>query len=138
MDGIRFDNLALRVLPIDPIEENYTRSVPGACFSRVRDEKRDMFSDKTSFRFKVKPTPVKNPRVVAYSGEALKLIDVSEEAMKVNRNFNERLFHFLENSQDEKALAQVFGGNVLLPGMEPAAHCKSVIGRKSISKRDLG
>jgi hypothetical protein len=35
MEGIRFDNLALRVLPIDPVEENYVRSVSGACFSKV-------------------------------------------------------------------------------------------------------
>jgi serine/tyrosine/threonine adenylyltransferase len=35
MDGIKFDNLALRVLPIDPVKENYVRSVAGACFSRV-------------------------------------------------------------------------------------------------------
>jgi hypothetical protein len=35
MEGIRFDNLALRTLPIDPVEENYVRSVSGACFSRV-------------------------------------------------------------------------------------------------------
>ena len=35
MEGIKFDNLALRTLPIDPIEENYVRSVSGACFSKV-------------------------------------------------------------------------------------------------------
>jgi hypothetical protein len=35
MEGIKFDNLALRTLPIDPVEENYTRSVSGACFSKV-------------------------------------------------------------------------------------------------------
>ena len=65
MEEIRFDNLALRVLPMDPVEENYVRTVSGACFSRV------------------KPTPVKNPQLVAFSADALKLIDVSEEAMKV-------------------------------------------------------
>ena len=26
--------------------------------------------------------------------------------------------------KDERQLAQVFSGNVLLPGMDPAAHCK--------------
>lgn len=35
MDQIKFDNLALRTLPIDPVEENYVRSVSGACFSKV-------------------------------------------------------------------------------------------------------
>ncbi|CAF1531795.1 unnamed protein product [Adineta ricciae] len=88
MEGIKFDNLALRTLPIDPVEANYVRSVSGACFS------------------KVKPTPVKNPKLVAYSADALKLIDVGEDALK-----------------EEKQLAQVFSGNVLLPGMDPAAHC---------------
>jgi hypothetical protein len=36
MEDIKFDNLALRTLPIDPVEENYTRSVAGACFSKVK------------------------------------------------------------------------------------------------------
>ncbi|CAF1151995.1 unnamed protein product [Rotaria sordida] len=88
MEGIKFDNLALRVLPIDQVQENYVRTVSGACFS------------------KVKPTPVKNPKLVAYSSDALKLIDIDEEATK-----------------DERQLAQVFSGNVLLQGMDPAAHC---------------
>jgi len=35
MDDLKFDNLALRTLPIDPVEDNYVRSVSGACFSRV-------------------------------------------------------------------------------------------------------
>ncbi|CAF4380887.1 unnamed protein product, partial [Rotaria sordida] len=55
----------------------------------------------------VKPTPVKNPKLVAYSSDALKLIDIDEEATK-----------------HERQLAQVFSGNVLLQGMDPAAHCK--------------
>jgi len=88
MEGIQFDNLALRVLPIDPVEENYTRSVSGACFS------------------KIKPTSVKKPQLVAYSADALRLLDIDEAATK-----------------NEKQLAEVFSGNVLLPGMEPAAHC---------------
>ncbi len=35
MEGIQFDNLALRTLPIDSVEENYVRNVSGACFSKV-------------------------------------------------------------------------------------------------------
>jgi hypothetical protein len=35
MEKIKFDNLALKTLPIDPVEENYVRSVSGACFSKV-------------------------------------------------------------------------------------------------------
>ena len=91
MEKIRFDNLALRVLPLDPVDENYVRTVSGACFSRVQ------------------PTPVKNPRLVVCSSDALKLIDIDE------------------NLQDEKQLAKVFSGNVLLPGMDPAAHCETKI-----------
>ncbi|CAF4167838.1 unnamed protein product, partial [Rotaria magnacalcarata] len=64
MEGMKFDNLALRVLPIDPIEENYVRTVSGACFS------------------KVKPTPVKSPKLVASSMDALRLIDIDEEVAK--------------------------------------------------------
>ncbi|CAF3069804.1 unnamed protein product [Rotaria socialis] len=88
MEGIKFDNLALRVLPIDPIEENYVRTVSGACFS------------------KVKPTPVKSPKLVVSSMDALRLIDIDEEVAK-----------------NERQLAEIFSGNVLLPGMDPAAHC---------------
>lgn len=54
----------------------------------------------------IKPTPVKNPKLVACSSDALKLIGVDEEA-----------------AQNEAQLAKVFSGNVLLPGMDPAAHC---------------
>jgi hypothetical protein len=35
MKELKFDNLALKTLPIDPVEENYVRSVSGACFSKV-------------------------------------------------------------------------------------------------------
>ncbi|CAF4074933.1 unnamed protein product [Rotaria magnacalcarata] len=87
MEGMKFDNLALRVLPIDPIEENYVRTVSGACFS------------------KVKPTPVKSPKLVASSMDALRLIDIDEEVAK-----------------NDRQLAGIFSGNVLLPGMDPAAH----------------
>ncbi|CAF1394016.1 unnamed protein product, partial [Didymodactylos carnosus] len=83
--NIKFDNLALKTLPIDPVEENYTRTVSNACFSRV------------------KPTPVKNPKLVACSSDALRLIGI--------------------NNQNERELAEIFSGNRLLPGSEPAAHC---------------
>ncbi|CAF2391635.1 unnamed protein product [Rotaria sp. Silwood2] len=88
MEGIKFDNLALRTLPIDSVQENYVRTVSGACFS------------------KVKPTRVKNPKLVAYSSDALRLIDIDEET-----------------ANNERQLAEIFSGNVLLPGMDPAAHC---------------
>ena len=34
-ETLKFDNMTLRSLPIDPIEENYVREVRNACFSRV-------------------------------------------------------------------------------------------------------
>ena len=35
LETLNFDNLALKTLPIDTIEENYVREVRNACFSRV-------------------------------------------------------------------------------------------------------
>ena len=34
-ETLKFDNLALRTLPIDDVTQNYTREVKNACFSRV-------------------------------------------------------------------------------------------------------
>lgn len=34
-ETLKFDNRTLRVLPIDPITENYVREVKDACFSKV-------------------------------------------------------------------------------------------------------
>merc|ERR1719374_297896 len=61
LESLKFDNLALRTLPIDPQTEVYPRQVPGACFSRVT------------------PTPVDNPQLVAFSSSALELIDVHSQ-----------------------------------------------------------
>ena len=60
LETLNFDNLAQRVLPIEPEEDNFVRQVSGACFS------------------KVKPTPVAKPQTVAYSVPALGLIDLPE------------------------------------------------------------
>ncbi|KAL5010089.1 hypothetical protein ScPMuIL_012394 [Solemya velum] len=59
--NLKFDNLALRVLPVDSETENYVRQVTGSCFSRVF------------------PTPVESPAVVCYSESALGLIDLTGE-----------------------------------------------------------
>lgn len=56
LGALRFDNRALRSLPLDASEENVPRQVPGACFSRVR------------------PSPVQSPRLVAMSLPALALL----------------------------------------------------------------
>uniref|UniRef100_A0A672UY29 Selenoprotein O n=1 Tax=Strigops habroptila TaxID=2489341 RepID=A0A672UY29_STRHB len=62
LGALRFDNLALRSLPVDASEAGGPRAVPGACFSRVR------------------PTPVQNPRLVAMSLPALALLGLEEPA----------------------------------------------------------
>jgi len=56
----RFDNLVLRALPVED-GDNRPRPVSGACFSRAA------------------PTPLSNPRVVAVSADALRLLDLDPE-----------------------------------------------------------
>ena len=56
-----FTNRAWRELPLDPNEENRTRQVFGACFTRVR------------------PTPVKAPRTLAVAREVAELLDFTPE-----------------------------------------------------------
>uniref|UniRef100_A0A2L2Y9J1 Selenoprotein O n=1 Tax=Parasteatoda tepidariorum TaxID=114398 RepID=A0A2L2Y9J1_PARTP len=87
LESLKFDNLALKKLPIDNEDKNYVRTVRGACFS------------------KVKPTPVKNPKLVALSKAALQLLDLSDTEI------------------ERKDLVEYFSGNKLLPESEPASHC---------------
>lgn len=90
LSALRFDNLALRSLPVDPSEDGAPRAVPGACFARVR------------------PTPLRNPRLVAASLPALALLGLEAGGLEAER---------------EAEAALYFSGNRLLPGSEPAAHC---------------
>lgn len=87
LNEINFDNSALRCLPIDPIIENRVRQVSGACFSRVS------------------PTPVKNPKLVSYSQEALNLLDIAPAETETQQ------------------FVDAFSGNTVLKGSDPAAHC---------------
>lgn len=64
LERLKFDNLALRVLPIDKQKENFLRDVVGACFSRVR------------------PTPVENPRLVVVSRPAVALLGLTESEVE--------------------------------------------------------
>ena len=64
LETLNFDNLALRVLPIDTESENFVRQVRDACFSRVS------------------PTPVKNPEVVAFAEPAMKLLDLDRSQLE--------------------------------------------------------
>jgi hypothetical protein len=58
LEQLDFDNLTLRVLPLDPVEDGPIRQVEGACFSRVN------------------PTRLSNPQLVLASPEALALLDI--------------------------------------------------------------
>ena len=83
--NLNFDNRFVRALPADPREENRPRQVHGALHTRVR------------------PTPVKAPRLVAYSREMAGRLGISEAEVR------------------DAQFAQVFAGNALLPGMDPYA-----------------
>mmetsp|Transcript_59344 Transcript_59344/g.190940 ORF Transcript_59344/g.190940 Transcript_59344/m.190940 type:complete len:648 (+) Transcript_59344:56-1999(+) len=88
--SLRFDNSVLARLPVDPEGRNFVReSVPGACWSRVR------------------PTPLRNPRLVVHSPGALELLGLAEA----------------ELAGKEEELAVYLGGCEVLPGADPAAHC---------------
>ncbi|MDE0176972.1 MAG: protein adenylyltransferase SelO family protein, partial [Gammaproteobacteria bacterium] len=84
---LNFDNRFALALPADPESDNFRRQVASACYSRVM------------------PTPVSEPRLVAWSPEAAALLDLPSEV-------------------DESDLfAEVFGGNRLIEGMDPIATC---------------
>jgi uncharacterized protein YdiU (UPF0061 family) len=87
LDDLRFDNRFTNELPADPEPSNHRRQVGGACYSRVR------------------PTPVAEPRLLAYSSEVLADLGMSPEVV------------------DDPRFAQVFGGNLLLEGMDAHAMC---------------
>ncbi|XP_059510599.1 selenoprotein O1 isoform X2 [Stegostoma tigrinum] len=89
LGSLPFDNLALRSLPLDPSQESGSRQVPAACFSRVR------------------PAPLHQPQLVAYSLPALQLLELQQDELQ----------------SSELELAEYFSGNRELPGTEPAAHC---------------
>jgi uncharacterized protein YdiU (UPF0061 family) len=63
LESLRFDNVAVRSLPVDPVEDNYIRAVKNACWS------------------KVEPQPVTAPRLVSYSTPCLALLDVTPDQM---------------------------------------------------------
>ena len=87
MKNLQFDNRFVRELPADPETGRQVRQVHGACYSRVE------------------PTPVRAPKLLAWSAEVAELLGFNEADMLDPR------------------FAEVFGGNALLPGMEPYAAC---------------
>jgi uncharacterized protein YdiU (UPF0061 family) len=85
MDNLRFDNRFVHELPGDPDPESWPRQVFGALHSSVE------------------ATPVRAPRLVAYSPEVAALVGIPPETVA------------------SPQFAAVFGGNALVPGMEPYA-----------------
>jgi uncharacterized protein YdiU (UPF0061 family) len=85
--SLRFDNSFVRELPGEAETLRAVRGVRGACFSPIA------------------PVPVSAPRVVAWSPEVARSLDLSEAACASD------------------AFLQVFAGNALLAGMEPYAAC---------------
>jgi uncharacterized protein YdiU (UPF0061 family) len=83
--ALRFDNSLVRDLPCDPNNDPAPRQVSGALYSSVQ------------------PTPVSDPRLIAWSPEVVELLGIDPQLL-----------------QDAR-FAQVFGGNALLPGMQPYA-----------------
>ena len=88
--ALRFDNQFVRQLPSDGIAENVRRQVRNACYSRV------------------KPTPVRAPRLVAFSREVAELIGLDPAAIA-------------DDASGGNTFAQVFAGNTLVDGMDPHA-----------------
>ncbi len=87
MRNLQFDNRFVRELPADPETGRQVRQVHGACYSRVE------------------PTPVRAPKLLAWSAEVADLLGLDESDIR------------------DPGFAEVFGGNALLPGMEPYAAC---------------
>jgi uncharacterized protein YdiU (UPF0061 family) len=85
MHNLTFDNTFVRHLPADPESGPRRRQVHGALYSRVE------------------PTPVAQPRLVAYSREVAALLGIDEPDIAAP--------HF----------AEVFAGNAIIDGMEPYA-----------------
>lgn len=85
--SLRFDNRLVRAMPADPEPGNFPRQVSGALYSRV------------------KPRPVRAPRLIAYAVEVAELLGLSEADCR------------------SPAFVRVMAGNALLDGMEPHATC---------------
>ncbi len=87
LDDLRFDNSFIDSLPADPEERNIRRQVSGAAYSRVA------------------PTPVVQPRLLAWSPELGEVLGITEADAR------------------SPEFAEVFAGNRLLPGMQTYAAC---------------
>ncbi len=84
---LTFDNRFTCELPADPESDNYRRQVKNACYSRVN------------------PTPVSNPKLVAYAQEVAEFLNLTQEDC------------------ESDLFTKVFAGNHVLEGMHPFAMC---------------
>ena len=85
MQSLRFDNRFVRELPADPETGPRQRQVHRALYSRVD------------------PTPVAQPRLIAYSPEVAALLGIDSKEI------------------ESAEFAEVFGGNAVIEGMQPYA-----------------
>jgi uncharacterized protein YdiU (UPF0061 family) len=85
---LSFDNSFAREMPLDPIRDLRARKVRGAMYSLAN------------------PTPVANPRMLAWSSEVAELLGIGSDPL----------------SEEESARwARVLSGNEMLEGMQPIA-----------------
>jgi uncharacterized protein YdiU (UPF0061 family) len=84
-DGIRLDDSFVRTLPADPSDVKRSRPVRNACFSFVN------------------PTPVKNPKLLAWSDEVGEILGIGRP------------------QGDQDSTVEILAGNQLVPGMRPYA-----------------
>ena len=82
---VQFDNTFVRDLPADSVLENAPRQVRHAAYTRVE------------------PTPVRSPRLLAWSDDLGRLLGIARPASETG------------------LAAHVLGGNKILPGMQPYA-----------------
>jgi uncharacterized protein YdiU (UPF0061 family) len=85
LSGLAFENTFVRDLPADPVLTNVPRPVRNACYTRVA------------------PTPVKAPRLLAWSGGLGETLGIAPPADATD------------------ATVEVLAGNYVLPGMQPYA-----------------
>lgn len=91
MLGLNINDTFTKELPADPINENYRRQVPEACYSYVQ------------------PTPVKNPTLIAWSKSVADLLGI--EYTTENKDLFRDLLSGNTNLEGFKSYAQCYGGH---------------------------
>lgn len=102
---IYFDNQNLRVLPVDSLDKD-----------KNTDTRRSRMVSNAIFSY-ISPEIVINPRIIAISPSALKLLDYQDKSQ------SQGVTLLSELKENNKELTECFAGNKLLSGSETAAHC---------------